>query len=215
MEGLGICPPSLHYRLESQQGVRDPVRLAEFVAHTFKGQDLVFQKMVCTRECIKHRCTWGVMYGLSDVGPSACTTHQGTHAGQGMRNTGLVWGIENMVYMMLGHGSQDTGLQIQQWDRLPGHRRTLSISVCQFSPLTKACLFFFFFFFASSSVSFDAKEWECPGRVGPRVPPTTLRAQTGVRAWSQDHGSERACQAPRSLLWEGAVSANVGWARAE
>lgn len=155
------------------------------------------------------------MYGLSDVGPSARTTRQGTHAGQSMRNTGLVWGVENVVYMMLGHGSQDTGLEIQQQDRLPGRRRTLSMSVCQFSPLTKACLFFGFFFFCLLlPVSFNAKEWECPGRVGPRVPPTTLRAQTGVKAWGQDHGSERACQAPRSLLWEGAVSTSIGWARA-
>lgn len=37
------------------------------------------------------------------MGRSAWNAHQGAHAGQGMRTTGLVWGTENMVYRVLGH----------------------------------------------------------------------------------------------------------------
>jgi len=107
-----------------------------------------------------------------------------------MRNTGLVWGVENVVYMMLGHGSQDTGLEIQQQDRLPGRRRTLSMSVCQFSPLTKACLFFGFFFFASSSLSLSMpKSGSVLDEWGPGypLPPYELRqgSRLGAKTMAQ------------------------------
>lgn len=106
-----------------------------------------------------------MMYGLSDVGPSTGTTHQGAHAGQGMRNMGLVWGIENMVYVTLGHGSQGIGLEMQQRDRSqkdPFHVSAWGFSTKQQEPIFSShkglsvfCLLL--------PVSSDAKEWECPG----------------------------------------------------
>ncbi|XP_064435538.1 nuclear envelope pore membrane protein POM 121C-like [Mirounga angustirostris] len=45
LHGAVLFPPHSPARLETQHGVRDPVCLAQFVTHAFKGQDLVFQKM--------------------------------------------------------------------------------------------------------------------------------------------------------------------------
>lgn len=107
--------------------------LAQSLWHTLSWDRTSFFKRWYIQQRIEHRSSWSTMYSRSDLGPSPHTTHRGTHAGQGMRNTGLLWVMENVVCMMLGHGSQGRGLEIQQRDRLPGRRRTLSMSAWGFS----------------------------------------------------------------------------------
>lgn len=91
-----------------------------------------------------------------------------------MRTTGLVWGTENTVYRVLGHRAWGVAME-----QAPGSRRdpfrvsAWGSSTKQQGPIVSShkglsvfCLLL--------PVSLDAREWECPGGVGPRVPPTTL-----------------------------------------
>lgn len=147
------------------------------------------------------------------MGRSTWTVHQGTQAGQGMRSTGSgmghrehgVWDAgRGSKYMTQEQGPQGTGFDVRpRGTEGPFFMSVPGAPACgsrgQFSPLTKACLVCLLL-----SASLDAKEWECPRGLEPRVPPPP--AQTGVKAWGQVHGSGRACQAPKSPLSGAAVS---------
>lgn len=52
-----------HYTRDGNRGVGDTFHglSARFVAHTFKGQDLVFRKLVCRAEGIRQLCD--LVYG--------------------------------------------------------------------------------------------------------------------------------------------------------
>lgn len=126
--------------------------------------------------CAEHdpgvRCPWAATWNV----------HQGTHTGQGVRNTGRGICDAGTKYTTWGHGTQ--GIKIQQ--RGPEDPFHVSAwgpacsSRSQFSLLTKASLCFA----SSSSISVGAKEWAYSRGVGPRVPPKPPSAQK----WGQGLG---------------------------
>ena len=123
-----------------------------------------------------------MIQGVSDMGRSTWTVHQGTQAGQGMRSTGSgmghrehgVWDAgRGSKYMTQEQGPQGTGFDVRpRGTEGPFFMSVPGAPACgsrgQFSPLTKACLVCLLL-----SASLDAKEWECPRGLEPRVTPPT------------------------------------------
>lgn len=154
---------------------------------------------------------------------STWNAHQATHTGQGRRSLGPVMGHRQRNVCEAGHGSermtqgqgtQGAGFDRWQWGTegpffmsVPGAPAWSSRS--QFSPLTKACLLFFLLL----PVSLDAKEWECPRGVGPRVPPIIPPAQTG-QGWGPSPWFRKSLPGPQVPSLRGSCEHSVGWTRA-